>query len=516
MVIKTQVKDWALIIALFSPLLFLWGWAYANLGLRIEFLSAPIGLLILIGLRRCDSAEKQILISIAGILALLLIQIDYFSYILKSIPKSHLANLTLALLTLAGMSIGTLTGMSIGLISFSSNEQGDKTSYIFAFYSSRFIGGILTGIFAGIAWTNSGTGAFDLLINAGKIVLCIIGGLIAGGEIIIASLITSSTGTSIIMVAIIIMIIESIINLIVMEDKDFLREPIKGLIVIVVASIIMGAIAGAIGDTIRSMSIEWLMKMSLSTILYISLTSLIIIFIFISSLFFLNRKTRLSSIKFTYPALSVIFSSLFFPVCINFIFKGIDNSPLFHLYSGISVHITYLFFLILPAALITSIYNPFLQSSIRERNRWNYVSLYPDLFCPIHLCKTRKERLTLFYNDVKCKVEGCSNNNFFNVSRIVGLIGGDIDLPSINNNTAYVPLWKKREQRAVNADIDELEIRGSGDMNQDDYDKAVDMVYNALSRNPDLRLKKIPVRLTGNPPLSERAIILLKDNFNLM
>jgi len=88
---------------------------------------------------------------------------------------------------------------------------------------------------------------------------------------------------------------------------------------------------------------------------------------------------------------------------------------------------------------------------------------------------------------------------------------------SIDEDTAYVKLWFEREKKARNADIDMLLIAESEDMkDENEYDKAVDAVYNALVNDrtrPRDYVRRIPVIIEGNPPLSIRAKRVLENEF---
>ncbi|MCU4137413.1 MAG: HEAT repeat [Thermodesulfobacteria bacterium] len=81
----------------------------------------------------------------------------------------------------------------------------------------------------------------------------------------------------------------------------------------------------------------------------------------------------------------------------------------------------------------------------------------------------------------------------------------------------YVKLWFEKEKKARNADIDMLVVAESEDMRDEhQYDRAIDAVYNVLVNDrtrPRDYVKKIPVLIEGNPPLSIRAKRVLENEF---
>jgi len=102
------------------------------------------------------------------------------------------------------------------------------------------------------------------------------------------------------------------------------------------------------------------------------------------------------------------------------------------------------------------------------------------------------------------------------IKKVVGIIGGNINNYSIDGDTAYVRLWFEKEKKAKNADIDMLLVAESEDLkNENEYDKAIDAVYNVLVNDrtrPKKYVRRIPVIIEGNPPLSIRAKGCLKMN----
>jgi len=93
--------------------------------------------------------------------------------------------------------------------------------------------------------------------------------------------------------------------------------------------------------------------------------------------------------------------------------------------------------------------------------------------------------------------------------------------------TVYVNLWVESEKRARNTIIDILEIRESYNLN---YDLAIETVVKELTKDRRIvkgvleitekmkirrstYLRKVPVIIKGNPPLSETAKRLLSVEF---
>ncbi|RKX59183.1 MAG: hypothetical protein DRP29_05130 [Thermodesulfobacteriota bacterium] len=131
----------------------------------------------------------------------------------------------------------------------------------------------------------------------------------------------------------------------------------------------------------------------------------------------------------------------------------------------------------------------------------------------------RKVKLGLFkrWSYVVCCGCGTAEALIIGIKKVVGIIGGNISNYSINEDTAYVKLWSEKEKRARNADIDMLLIAESEDMqDENEYDKAIDAVYNVLVNDrtrPRDYVRKIPVLIEGNPPLSIRAKRVLENEF---
>ena len=106
------------------------------------------------------------------------------------------------------------------------------------------------------------------------------------------------------------------------------------------------------------------------------------------------------------------------------------------------------------------------------------------------------------------------------IKKVVGIIGGNISNYSIDGDTAYVRLWFEKEKSARNADIDMLLITESEDIkDENEYDKAINTVYDVLVNDRSRSrkyIKKIPVLIQGNLPLSIRAKRVLENEFGGM
>jgi len=142
-----------------------------------------------------------------------------------------------------------------------------------------------------------------------------------------------------------------------------------------------------------------------------------------------------------------------------------------------------------------------------------FLDSYPYLFCKNCMLRAekRKVRLKLFkrWSYVVCR--GCGTAE----ALIIGI--KKISNYSIDRDTAYVRLWFEKEKSARNADIDMLLIAESEDIkDENEYDKAIDAVYNLLVNDhtrPRKYIKKIPVLIQGNLPLSIRAKRVLENKF---
>ena len=150
-----------------------------------------------------------------------------------------------------------------------------------------------------------------------------------------------------------------------------------------------------------------------------------------------------------------------------------------------------------------------------------FLHSYPYLFCKNCMLRAEKRKvwLELFkrYSYVVCRGCGTAEALERGIKKVIGLIGGNVDDYSIEGDTAYVNLWFEKEKKARNADIDMLLIAESEDMqNENEYDKAINTVYNVLVNDrtrPRDYVRKIPVLIEGNPPLSIRAKRVLENEF---
>ena len=150
-----------------------------------------------------------------------------------------------------------------------------------------------------------------------------------------------------------------------------------------------------------------------------------------------------------------------------------------------------------------------------------FVDSYPYLFCTNCMLRTKKEKVRVKFfkkwSYVVCRGCGTAEALIIGIKKVVGIIGGNISDYSIDGDTAYVRLWFEKEKSARNADIDMLLIAESEDLkNEHQYDRAIDAVYNVLVNDrtrPRDYVRKIPVLIEGNPPLSIRAKRVLENEF---
>ena len=158
------------------------------------------------------------------------------------------------------------------------------------------------------------------------------------------------------------------------------------------------------------------------------------------------------------------------------------------------------------------IYIFFLRGSRKEQARWNYVTAYPALLCPVHHARPTRRRNALFYSDVACRHKDCQSESFeVGIKQVVGVIG-DITQER-TGETFYVSVWNEAEQQGHNADLDVLEIRAADHITN--YDHVIDAVLavlrNDLSRPKDY-LKHVPVYLK-DVQVSEQARRSLQAHF---
>ncbi len=143
---------------------------------------------------------------------------------------------------------------------------------------------------------------------------------------------------------------------------------------------------------------------------------------------------------------------------------------------------------------------------------------FPHLLCSKCFLKTVKKqiiRIEIFkdYTIVACRHCKTWVHLVKNVTRVVGVIGGDIEDFHIDDETVYVGLWSELQKKARNADIDVLEIRYSEGLS---YDYAINAVLitlkNDVSRSKEY-VKQIPVVIQDNTPIPQGAEIILSHEF---
>ncbi len=151
--------------------------------------------------------------------------------------------------------------------------------------------------------------------------------------------------------------------------------------------------------------------------------------------------------------------------------------------------------------------------SVNEKKRWNYISAYPQIICSKHFLKPSLKRKMLFYYDVRCRAEKCSQDEFMTgIKQVTGLI--DTDTRSYREGDRfYVSLWSEKTRTAGNADIDVLEIRDTEGIS---YDYAINAVLAELKNDasrPDGYVKQISVVICGNSPISKGAKAVFEHEF---
>ncbi|MCP4349502.1 MAG: hypothetical protein GY795_28810 [Desulfobacterales bacterium] len=185
------------------------------------------------------------------------------------------------------------------------------------------------------------------------------------------------------------------------------------------------------------------------------------------------------------------------------------SSPYFWPMSIFSFFLLYILFCLYNTYLSL----PVSRISQREKEIRKYLNAHPDLICKEHLLRPSMTKEAFFYRDIRCRVTGCPDNDFITVKTVAGLIGGDTDKPVSDTDKFHVSLWSESDKKAVNADIDILEIRETEGIS---YDYAINALLvtlkNDVSRPADF-VKKIPVIIKGNPQIPEGAMKILKNEF---
>jgi hypothetical protein len=111
--------------------------------------------------------------------------------------------------------------------------------------------------------------------------------------------------------------------------------------------------------------------------------------------------------------------------------------------------------------------------------------------------------------------EHCGSSNFLrNIRKVIGVIGGDIEMYEIIGDKVYINLWDNEQKVARNADINVLEIKETS--KAIDYDLAIESVintlYNDVLRSRDY-LRSIKVFIDKKISLSDNIMNFLRRNF---
>ncbi len=220
---------------------------------------------------------------------------------------------------------------------------------------------------------------------------------------------------------------------------------------------------------------------------------------------FINLPVKISAFLL-FPPLSLV--STWYLLSRTEYLPSLTLWGLYALIAGITLVLSIIFMYLYNLVLLH-----FKSASENEKERWEYVSAYPRLFCEKHLLKPVITRKALIYCDVQCRAKYCRHTFITGIREVTGLIGSDIDKCKKNRGRAYVNLWSEPDKKARNADIDVLEIREAEGIS---YDHAISAVLMALindaSRSREY-IKKIPVVISGNPLISEGAMKILRHEF---
>ncbi|MDM8525436.1 hypothetical protein QUF80_18875 [Desulfococcaceae bacterium HSG8] len=172
---------------------------------------------------------------------------------------------------------------------------------------------------------------------------------------------------------------------------------------------------------------------------------------------------------------------------------------------------------ILLSASLMPLYNRLLlrfhYASQNERKRQRYIFDCQRLFCKEHFLKPLRVENALFYYGFCCRINGCPGKFIAGVGEVTGVIGCGFDGYRTEQDRIYVSLWSESDKKAVNADIDILEIR---EARETDYDYAINAVLVTLKNDasrPREYVRRIPVVIRGNPPIPEGAMRILEHEF---
>lgn len=156
-------------------------------------------------------------------------------------------------------------------------------------------------------------------------------------------------------------------------------------------------------------------------------------------------------------------------------------------------------------AELTGIINDIVDSQVLIRKG------FPDLLCT--MCFTRaEEHVHGRWTYVLCRHCGDVLNLKTGISKVVGCIG-NFPPEREKDGVLYLNMWRGKNRKALYADLDELIIKGGGDVN---YDWAVSAVVAQLREHlPEDGLEsdrhRIEVVLEDNPPLDANSMNLLRE-----
>ena len=293
--------------------------------------------------------------------------------------------------------------------------------------------------------------------------------------------------------------------------------------------IIIGIVKGFWGFIITfiKLGIDFLLKDSFAFHLNVILEYIILLNL-IGLVLYLNRRNIPvfihSAVKKVWKGnwlMPATISALLFPISffvpfniLQLIYKNINIPDVIIYILILLLFSQYPTFLIVISKGISKIYQYFYNASKIESQKRAIIPLHPNLVCKKHLLRTKKIRRGLLYIDVRCRYEGCDNNEYYNVKKVIGVVGPlDFEV-KVEGDNLLVNLWSEGE--AKNSDIDFLEIR-EGLGNVLEYEKAIQAIILKLtsdvSREKDYFKKNVEVLISGNPEMTEMTYQLLRSFF---
>lgn len=132
-------------------------------------------------------------------------------------------------------------------------------------------------------------------------------------------------------------------------------------------------------------------------------------------------------------------------------------------------------------------------------------AVHPHLYC--HQCRTGAELLQ--YADwrwVQCRNCKQPTELVPHVEKVVGIVGHGI-VWFLRDGILRIDLWDEANKRAIQSEVDAIEVVGGADI---DYDWALSAVLEHQRNSRADQAVHLPVRLVDSPPMSPNTIAVLR------